>query len=239
MKKLFTLIILGLVLISSSNPAKASSLNDKIIDEKRAISSFSGIASAGSFDVYITMGDSENLRLEGEAEDISQIITKVENGVLKISRKKSINNRAWTNINKVSIYIEAKTINSLVLAGSGDIEVRGTIITEKLTNTISGSGSISLDMNVKNYVALISGSGEIEASGKSEKSLISIAGSGEFDGENLKSDDADVKLSGSGDIDIYVNKNLKAAISGSGDIRYGGNPNVSYTKSGSGNISKL
>lgn len=245
MKKLFQRIGLLLFLVSFSYLANANSENKSVknnkntIDETRPVTGFSGVSSAGSYHIFISMGSTESLRLEGDAEDIAEVETKVENGVLKISRKNKLNRKSWTRTHNVNIYIEAKTINSLTLAGSGDINVSGTIHTEKLTNTISGSGSISLEMNVRNYVALISGSGEIKAAGKAEKSLVSIAGSGEFHGESLKSDEADLKLSGSGDIDIFVNKNLKAAISGSGDIRYGGNPNVSYTKSGSGSISKL
>ena len=94
-------------------------------------------------------------------------------------------------------------------------------------------------MDAKNYVALISGSGEIKASGKSENTSITIAGSGDFEGANLNSEFANVKVSGSGNIALTVNKNLDALVSGSGDIKYGGNPSVKYSKSGSGNISKL
>jgi hypothetical protein len=212
--------------------------NENTIDENRIVAGFSGVSSAGNYSIFITMGNTESLRLEGKADVISEIETKVENGILKINKKKSLNKKTWSSSERVNVYIEAKTLHSLAVLGSGDIEVEGQINATKLTNTISGSGNISLEMNAKNYVALISGSGKIEARGKSENTTITIAGSGDFKGKDLESDLANAKISGSGNIVLTVNKNLDALISGSGDIKYAGNPSVKYSKSGSGNISK-
>lgn len=244
MKKLLQGFTIILFVATISNLAVAFTGNlsmrtsENTTDENRTVAGFSGVSSAGNYSIFITMGNTESLRLEGKAADLNEIETKVENGILKISKKKSLNKKTWTNSDRVNIYIEAKTLHSLTVLGSGDIEVAGQINATKLTNTISGSGSISLEMNAKNYLALISGSGEIEARGKSENTSITIAGSGDFEGKNLESDLANAKVSGSGNIVLTVNKNLDALISGSGDIKYAGNPSVKYTKSGSGNISK-
>ncbi|MFA6946264.1 MAG: DUF2807 domain-containing protein [Pedobacter sp.] len=136
------------VISSKKNPA----------EENRMVSGFDGISSSGSYNVYITMDNTESLRLEGDQEQISQIDTKVENGILKIRNKKQMSHRTWSNRGKVNVYITAKTLNSLVLSGSGDIEVKGRVNSEKFSNTISGSGSISSNLDVKDYTATISGS---------------------------------------------------------------------------------
>lgn len=234
---LFVVAISNFALACTGTFSVGNSVNT--IDENRTVAGFSGVSSAGNYNVYITMGASESLRLEGNADVISEIETKVENGILKISKKKTLNKKTWKSTERVDIYIEAKTLHSLILVGSGNIEVTGLINATKLINTIAGSGSISVEMNATEYVALISGSGEIDAKGKSGNSSITIAGSGNFNGASLDSELAKARISGSGDITITVNKDLDALISGSGDIKYGGNPNVKYSKSGSGNISKL
>lgn len=245
MKKLFQGLTILLFVVTISNLASAGTeknslkYNKNTIDETRAVAGFSGVSSAGSYNIFITMGTSESLRLEGSPEVISEIETKVENGILKISKKRTLNKKTWTNTERVDIYIEAKTLHNLTVVGSGEIEVTGVVNATKLTNTITGSGSISLEMNTKNYVALISGSGEIYAKGKSENTSVSITGSGDFEGTKLESEIAKARISGSGDIILKVNKDLDALISGSGNIKYGGNPNVKYSKSGSGDISKL
>jgi len=223
--------------VANTNSTVADSKTIKI-DDERQVSGFSGITVSGRHNVYITMGNTESLRLEGDAAAINEIETKVEDGVLKIRNKKQMNTRSWNNTGKVNIYIQAKSLNNLVLSGSGNVEVNGKLKSANLNNTISGSGSIIANIEVENYNAVISGSGEISAKGYAKNARITVAGSGDFDGRNLKTSNANAKVSGSGDISIIADKQLEAVMSGSGDIRYSGNAAVNSTKSGSGNISK-
>ena len=211
----------------------------KIADDERSVSGFRGISSSGSFDVKITMGNKESLRLEGDDDVIKDIETKVEQGILKIRNKKQ-GNWNWRSVrNKVTIYVTAKNLNSITLSGSGNISVNGVVKASKLTNVLSGSGSISLTADSDEYSGTLSGSGELDVRGNADRAMIKIAGSGDFDGSNFKTLEADVIVSGSGNVTIRADKHLKAVVSGSGDISYIGNPKVEKTKSGSGSISQL
>lgn len=245
MKKIRQYLAFAILLAIGSEYANASALitivNSKKIrpDETRKVSGFSGISSSGSYNVFITMGNSESLRLEGDADVIREIETEVENGILKIRNKKRVSGWNRNSGGKVNIYIHAKSLSSITLSGSGDIEVTGLVKALNLSNTISGSGSISLNMDTENYTATISGSGEIKAKGNADNAKITIAGSGDFEGTGLRSSVASARVSGSGDISISADKNLDAVMSGSGNIRYNGNASVKSTKSGSGNISKM
>ncbi|MEJ7694248.1 head GIN domain-containing protein [Daejeonella sp.] len=208
-------------------------------DETRNVSGFTGITSAGSYNVTITMGNTESLRLEGDAEQIAEIETVVEGGVLKISTKKRTGS-SWNNWNsKVNIYVNAKSLKSITLSGSGDIDVKGVVKSTDVSTVLSGSGSIELAMAATNYSATISGSGRIKASGHADNAKITVAGSGDFEGNGLRTNVTSAKVSGSGDISVNADKTLEAAMSGSGNIRYSGSANVKSSKSGSGRISKL
>ena len=236
--------LLAFLIVSSQLDASSALItvvNSKKIaaDETRNVSGFSGISSAGSYNVIITMGNTESLKLEGDAEQIAEIETVVEEGILKIRNKKRSGswNRNWNG--KVNVYVNAKALKSITLSGSGDIDVKGVVKSADVTTTLSGSGSISLTVDAKNYAATISGSGEIEVKGKTENAKINVNGSGDFEGDGLRTSVASARVSGSGDISINADKALDAAMSGSGNIRYGGNANVKSTKSGSGRISKL
>jgi len=244
MKKSLRYVVLALLMAITADLTSANTLitivksNKSRSDENRTVSGYSAISSSGSYNVFITMSNKESLRLEGSTDIISQIETKVENGILKIRNKKQMNMRSWNSGGKVNIYIEAKTLHGITLSGSGDIDVSGTVKSTELTNTISGSGSISQSMDVENFVAIISGSGKIHAKGNAENAKITIAGSGDFEGNGLQTTNASAKVSGSGNITISVDKSLEALMSGSGNIRYSGNPSVKSTKSGSGSISR-
>ena len=53
-----------------------------LLTEERNVSGFKGISSSGSYDIKISMGNKESLKLEGDVEAISDIETVVENGIL-------------------------------------------------------------------------------------------------------------------------------------------------------------
>lgn len=242
MKKL-SILVLSILFISITGMSGANTLvknvkNRVLAVEERNVVGFKGISSSGSYDVRITMGNTETLRLDGDHETIKEIETVVENGILKIRNTKRDN---WNVISrkKVTIYITARTLNSITLSGSGDIVVKGLVKADRLTNTLSGSGSITLMADANEYIGTISGSGEISVSGTADRAAIKIGGSGDFEGQNFKTSVADIKVSGSGDARIFVDQSLNAVVNGSGNITYGGNANVNKTKSGSGNITRL
>lgn len=244
MQQFSKILALGLFIGLGSVQVQSNTITELVnrkllrtVDE-RQVSGFSAVSVSGRHHVYIKMGNSESLRLEGDSDAINEIEAKVENGVLKIRNKKQLNNLSWNNTEKVNIYIEAKSLNGLVLSGSGNLEVKGKLKAENLNNTLSGSGSITVNIDVENYNAVISGSGQITTQGAAKNAKITVAGSGDFDGRNLKTSNTSAKVSGSGNISIISEKELDAVMSGSGDIRYGGNANVNSTKSGSGRISK-
>ena len=86
----------------------------------------------------------------------------------------------------------------------------------------------------------VSGSGKIVASGSAQSVKTSISGSGKVLAANLEADKCDIRISGSGDVEINVKSELDATISGSGSVSYKGNPNhVNSHASGSGHIRKL
>lgn len=243
MKKLlpsFGWILLLLPFISvAGTKTILNTINNTISIEERQVSNFNGISSSGSYEVYIKMGTTEDLRIEGDKDLIKNIETKVENGTLKIRNSKSSSGWSWTNLGKTKIYITAKSLNNLSVSGSGTMIVNNTINSDRLNTNVSGSGSIRLNMATTNYNAAVSGSGHINATGHAKKASIAISGSGGFEGQNLKTVTTDIKVSGSGNANVYADEQLNAHLSGSGNITYSGNAQVNQAKSGSGRITKI
>jgi len=218
--------------------ARATSMHG--VDEQlRKISNFHAIENSGSIDLEITMGTTESLRIIGDHDLIEQVETIVENGVLKIRMKKGF--QQWFNGfgtgRHLAIQIQAKNLDALKQTGSGDILVKNTINSSELSVAVSGSGDIRVPLSTDQLYLSIVGSGDISAKGIAKSADVKITGSGDFDGTHLKSHLANVKISGSGNADIYVDETLNASISGSGDIHYSGAPkNINKKKSGSGDI---
>jgi hypothetical protein len=105
---------------------------------------------------------------------------------------------------------------------------------------LSGSGNISGDIESEDLVVKQSGSSNIKLSGSATKAEFTCSGSGNINSPDLKTEVCRVRISGSGNAELTVNRELSANISGSGSIRYRGAGNlVNATTSGSGRIRKI
>lgn len=207
--------------------------------EDRHLSGFHAVDLGGSFDVYITQGTTESVKVEAPEDVMDHIITEVDGGILKIRNKND--HFHWGDLfgshRKVVIYVTAKDLNAISVSGSGDMFFREGIRTHDLKLSISGSGDMVGKVDVKSLQTSVSGSGDVKLSGRADESAVSVGGSGNFSGRGLTTVNTAVRVSGSGDASVNASGKVDAHVSGSGDIRYSGSPkSVSSSKSGSGDI---
>ena len=241
-----TKLLLAAILLSGSaytyaKPVTAVKINQQKTED-RHLSGFNGVNLAGSFDVYITQGSTESVKVEAPQEVINRIITVVEGGMLKIYNKNE-NGFHWgdwfgSHHKRIVIYVTAKDLNSISVTGSGDIFFKEGIHTNALKLKVTGSGDMLGRVDVKTLESSISGSGDMKLSGRAESSTVRVVGSGDFTARNLLTTYTAVHVSGSGDADVNASDKIDASVAGSGDIHYsGGAKHVSSSKSGSGDIS--
>ena len=209
--------------------------NGNVIHKTKDVGSFEKIGVSGAFDIYLVKGKEGHLDIKIEDNLLPYLVTEVDNGQLKIKWKKG------TNISTrkgVVITVQFKSINGVGLTGSGDIVSKDLIKADHFKAAVSGSGDIDLEVESNSLRAAVSGSGDIVLKGSTKSFDAAVAGSGDISAFHLKSDNAEVKVSGSGDVELTVKNELKARVSGSGDISYKGNPKIQDVKvSGSGDVS--
>jgi len=240
-----TRLLLAAILVSGSAYTFANTHPAaKIVSlktEDRHLSGFHGVDLGGSFDVYITQGSTESVKVEAPEDIINHIVTEVDNGMLKIYNKND--HFHWGDLfgnhRKAVVYVTAKDLNSISVSGSGDIYFKEGIHTNGLKLRISGSGDMAGKVEVKELETSVSGSGDIKISGRADNSTVRVVGSGDFSGRGLVTLNTNVHVSGSGDASVNASNAVNASVSGSGDIRYtGGAKNISKSKSGSGDIER-
>lgn len=223
--------------VLASNPIVVG-LN-KFKKEERVVKNFNGVAAGGPINVVITLGNTETLRFEGDAEAIATLITEVKGNVLIIRPQNSWTSWARKYENKkITAYVTAKTIKSLTMSGNGGMRVNGKINETNLTTTLSGSGNITANADVNNFTGVISGSGKLNISGSSDNTTLTVSGSGSF-GKGFSTDNLSTVISGSGSITVAAKNSISAVISGSGNINYSGSPHIEKRISGSGRIRKI
>lgn len=205
-------------------------------EEVRNLDTFSGIGISISADVYYTPGNSHEIRIEGDAKDVDDLITKVENGFLQVKYPNSWRVRR----SKLTIYITSKDLDAVRMSGSGKFNAE-TVSSDEMDFSISGSGDINFEKLTAEEVGVkISGSGSVNLdNGNTDEMDVKISGSGKLHAEAFEVNEFSAGISGSGGVKITVKEELESRISGSGKVYYHGTPRVNSSSSGSGKVVAL
>jgi len=208
--------------------------------ESRDITGFTAVNNTGSFEVYVTQGDSFSLTVSAQENLLPIIETTVSGSTLNI---KTQDNVCYRSSLPVIIEITMPDIEQLSLSGSGTLAVEH-VSGESIEISLSGSGKIYADTIVTPDLLLVN-----SASGKIYSDLVDspdaafyLAGSGSIELEKLMGWNFSVNHSASGTVKVLntgaekVNLNL----SGSGRIEIAGEATEGhYINSASGKIDAL
>jgi len=201
-------------------------------EEVRNLDAFSGIGISISADVYYTPGNAHEIKIEGDARDVDDLITKVENGFLQVKYPNSWRGRR----SKLTIHITSKELEAVKISGSAKFKSGEPVTTDEMDFAMSGSGDIHFEkLNADEVAVKISGSGDVVLlNGNADELSVKISGSGKVNAEAFEVNEFSAGISGSGSVRITVKEELESRISGSGKVYYHGTPRVNSSSSGSG-----
>jgi hypothetical protein len=234
MKKLFSFLFIAGIFTSCNETIHG---DGHVITESRTISSAEKIKVSGSFDVEIEQGNSPSLTIEADGNLLPYIITKNEDGWLRVRTKDDF---SISSSHKIKISIITDKLENISVSGSNSVVGKNKFTEgDKLSINISGNGDVTLDVNTPKVYASISGNGNVVLSGETKDEEIHVSGSGDYKCENLKAENAEVHVSGVGNVKVYADNKLDVHVSGSGDVFYKGNPQITQSVSGAGSVKKL
>lgn len=228
--------ILSIMLLSAA-AIKVSAQESSV--QTRQVSGFNAITSSGPFNVHIKLDGTESVKVDADSNVINDIETVVEGNTLKI-RFKDRDHHYEHNVHKAEVYVSAKSLHALTNSGSGSTNVDGVINADNFDVVLSGSGSVKTAVKSGDLHATISGSGSIRLNGSTGGAKITISGSGQVQAKDLKTESADVVITGSGNVYVGAEKSVSAHITGSGNVEYSGNASVINSRTtGSGRVNKV
>ena len=204
-----------------------------IVTQDLDIDKFTGVSLSFSGDVYLRQGNTQSVRVEGQQNLIDHLNTEVSDGVWKLKfNAKNINYKS-----KFKVYITVPTLTYAKVSGSGNMTTQGSFTgLDDLVAGVSGSGDLGMDVECNTLSVKVSGSGDVEMQGSANAAHIKVSGSGTYDGYEMKTQNCEASVTGSGDISTYVSETLIATVTGSGDIDYKGGARVKAKVTGSGDI---
>jgi hypothetical protein len=235
MKKIFIAIAL---LVSFSGIAQTT-IHDANA-EVRNVTGFKGVSVSSAIDLYISQGTSEAVAVSAKETKVrDRIKTEVKDGILYIS----VDGKGWkdwgTGDQKMKAYVTVKDINRLEASGASDIKVSGTLKTDNLKLTLSGASDFEGTIDVKNLQIHGSGASDVKINGSADQANIEMSGASDFKGYDLKVEYCKAEVSGAGDLQITVNKELDAQASGASSIKYKGDAVVKRSDiSGASSVKK-
>jgi len=199
-------------------------MSGNITEEVRDTPAFSGIVFGGVGTVNVTLGDEYAVVLRADEDVIGEVRTSVKKGLLSIKYNSLFWNIFLFNESHVEADITLPSVTSIDFRGRGSLQSSG-IRTDSLEVLLDGPGAITLkSINAEDFVAHIFGEGVMIVDGEVVRGLIYLSGDGIFNGKELISREAGVRLSGAGTVLIHALDEFNVAVNGPGSILYEGQP---------------
>ena len=210
--------------------------------EVRTVGSFHGIKVSNGITVYLTQGNTAAVAVSAnEVEVRNKIVTRVENGILKIYYDED-DWKFWKNFNnkKSRAYVSVRDIDKIQASSGSDVQVEGLLKVDQLSMDASSGASINGKLEASSLEVDQSSGSVITISGNISGILKVEGSSGSvFRGYDLTVENCDAETSSGAGVQVTVNKELEVQASSGGYIHYKGNAVIRdvHTSSG-GSVSR-
>jgi hypothetical protein len=210
--------------------------------EKRNVSGFKGIEVATGIRLTLTHGNVEEVAVSAaETEFRDRIVTKVENGILKIyyeSKKDAINRK--NERKDLKAYVSYKILDHLEANTGALVDIDGTLTAPSLKINANTGARINGKISADNLKVDQNTGSVISLSGKTEQLEAEGSTGSKFECEDLVSNNCNVKVSTGARIWVTANNHLSAKANTGGNVKYKGEPAVKEIKKGTGGtVSKI
>jgi len=238
MKNIFFAAAAFLVLLSSCREIFAKRIrgNGNIVTKSRELGQFNRVDVSGNIDVYASHDSSFSVKVETD-ENLQQYIEVInDGGVLRINEKEGFNPRSRRPI---KVYVSSSVFKNFEASGACDLYSMDQITSpEAIAFHASGSCKITMDVSAPKIDTHVTGACDVIFKGETKEFSVEGSGSTDIRCFDLKAENVNVDLSGSGDAEVYAGSTLKGSVSGSADIKYKGNARPDITTSGAASIKR-
>ena len=207
----------------------------------RNVSNFTCISANDKMDVYLTQGNTYEVRVEAGKNLQSLIKTELDGETLKVFNKNRCN---WVRDynEKINIYITAPQFNHIENNGLGTIQTTAVLTQSTVSCRITSSGDINLTINAYKVSGSSHGNGDLYLSGTTNQFMYDYVGTNYLYLSELTILNYAYLHSvtiGKTFFNAPENGLMDVIIDQDGDIYYKGNPSLIHlTKNGKGDLIK-
>ena len=186
--------------------------------QTRNIGTFNEIYAGKGINVTLIEGDKENLKVEIENGELSDVITELKGRKLEVKLKTKI----YKNVS-VQLYATYKTLKAISAGTGAFIDCKGIVHAQNLDLKAATGSTIILEIDTKTVSSYLSSS-KIELVGKTEFQDVASNTGAKYVANELVSTETFAKASTGGSVWVNVNKKLEAKANTGGKVTYTGNP---------------
>ena len=184
-----------------------------------AIQPFDQLEASGVFNVVLTQGNKESLKIE--AEDNLQPLFEIKNegSKLMVDMKKDSH---FNSKKKMTVYITFKNLKSMDLKMVGNVSSEGNLNFGDLSLANKSVGSVDLALNAQKLDINNKSVGNLRLSGKAENAIIRSNSVGAIKASDLLVQTMDIDNDGVGSAEVNAVKELKVKDSFLGKVKNAG-----------------
>jgi len=249
---------------SSKTSTTRSSFNSEstssyLNGENRNVGEFSGIEVSTGVHVVFKQENATNVKVYADSDKLQNVITKVENGVLKVY----IDNKGAKKMKfkNLSVNISSPKMDDIKTSSGSTFTVVNSIKENNLRIDASSGSSVAGKFTINNTIDLtISSGSDVKANitsgkimlksssgasanveGNADIGMIDVSSGAVVKGENLRVNIAEVESTSGSSASINVQNKMKVKASSGGSVRYKGNPKIDsdVSKMSGGSLSSI
>lgn len=239
MKRALLLSLGMIILLSSCHYLERHRIkgDGEVIQQAHTVADFKGVEVSGAIEMYLTQDAVYSVKVETD-KNLQQYIEVYKDG--DILRVRTADNTNLDPTGKIKVYVSAPSYRKVGASGACKVIAESKLSADGTMDIdLSGASEANLDIKAPNVSVDATGACSVTLKGETKNLSIDGSGSTNVRAFDLLSENADVEISGAGDVDVYASVKLDANATGASSIRYKGNATVSTDISGAGSVKKM
>ena len=194
-----------------------------VITKDISVKSFDELDASGVFNLQLSQGDKETLRIEADDNLMDLFIIENEGSTLKIKMKKNSN---FNSKKQLKVYVTFKTLKSMNLGMVGGTSSDEKLKFADLKLKNQSVGSVSLNMTLQTLNMENQSVGSVKLEGSAENAVVKNNSVGSINAGNFVVQKMDIENNGVGSATVNAEKELKYSDSFLGKVSNRGNATV-------------
>jgi hypothetical protein len=192
--------------------------NGKLVTREVPVSSFSELKASGVYELKLSQGNKESVRIEADENLQNLFQVKNEGNRLVIDMKK-LENKGLKSKNKMRVYVTFKNLKELDLSTVGNVSSEERLTFENLEMRNKSVGNVDLNLTASKIDLDNKSVGNVTLSGKAQNAVFVNKGVGSLQASDFVVQTMDIDNTGIGSAEVNAAKELKVKDSMLGKVK--------------------